>query len=113
MPAAIQATIADAELEQLEHWRERFVTAPGLAAIFSDNAHQVSARGESQAMLGITDIDLEQTRFYQDVLAEGRQEGQTKGRQAEATRLLRSLLTRRFGPLPDWADQHLSQATTQ
>jgi len=26
---------------------------------------------------------------------------------------LRSLLTRRFGPLPDWADQHLSQAGTE
>jgi len=76
-------------------------------------------------MLGMTDIDLKQTRFYQNVLAEGRQEGrkegrqegrqegQTEGRQAEATRLLRSLLTRRFGPLPDWADQHLSKATTE
>ena len=87
-----------------------------------------STREEIQTMLGITDIDLRQTRFYQDVLAEGRQEGrqegrhegrqegrkegQTEGRQAEATRLLRSLLTRRFGALPDWADQQLSQATT-
>ena len=39
VPAAIQATIADAELEQLEHWLERLVTAPSVAAIFTDSAH--------------------------------------------------------------------------
>ena len=39
VPAAIQAAIADAELEQLEHWLERLVTAPSLAAIFTDSAH--------------------------------------------------------------------------
>jgi len=32
-----------------------------------------STREEIQAMLGITDVELKQTRFYQDVLAEGRQ----------------------------------------
>ena len=63
-------------------------------------------------MLGITDIDLRQTRFYQDVLAEGRQEGKQEGRQEGEARLLRRLLTLRFGPLPDWAEQHLRQATT-
>jgi predicted transposase/invertase (TIGR01784 family) len=40
-----------------------------------------STREEIQTMLGITDIDLKQTRFYQDVLAEGRQEGWQEGRQ--------------------------------
>ena len=39
VPAAIQDIIADAELEQLEHWLERLVTAPSLAAIFTDSAH--------------------------------------------------------------------------
>ena len=39
VPAAIQAAIADAELEQLEHWLERLVIAPSLAAIFTDTAH--------------------------------------------------------------------------
>lgn len=61
--AGIQAAIADAELEQFEHWLERLVTAPSLAAIFNDSAHQVSTR-KSQAMLGITDIDPKETRFY-------------------------------------------------
>ena len=80
-----------------------------------------STREEIQTMLGITDIELKQTRFYQDVLAEGRQEGRQEGKQegrqegqqeGEA-RLLRRLLTLRFGPLPDWAEQQLSQATTE
>jgi Uncharacterized conserved protein len=60
-------------------------------------------------MLGITDIDLKQTRFYQDVLAEGRQEGQQEGE----ARLHRRQLTLRFGPLPDRAEQQPSQATTE
>lgn len=35
-------------------------------------------REEIQAMLELTDIDLKQTRFYQDVFAEGEQEGEVK-----------------------------------
>ena len=58
-------------------------------------------------MLGITDIDLKETRFYQDVHTEGRIEGQQLG---EAL-ILRRLLTRRFGSLPDWAEQRLQRAT--
>ncbi|WP_448562173.1 DUF2887 domain-containing protein [Trichothermofontia sp.] len=53
-------------------------------------------RQEIQQMLGFTETDLKQTRFYQDVFAEGRQEG----RQEEATALLIRQLTRRFGDLP-------------
>jgi len=44
-----------------------------------------------QKMLDLTDVDLKQTRFYQDVFAEGRQEG-------EVTLILR-LLHRRCGEL--------------
>jgi predicted transposase/invertase (TIGR01784 family) len=70
------------------------------------------SREEVQAMLALTDIDLKQTRFYQDVLAEGRQEGLQEGRQeglqegrqegrqeGEAAVLLR-LIQLKFGP-PD------------
>jgi len=32
-------------------------------------------RGEIQRMLNISDVELKQTRFYQDVFAEGKQEG--------------------------------------
>ncbi len=45
-------------------------------------------------MLALTDIDLKQTRFFQEVLAEGRQEGRKQG---EAAMLLR-LFTLKFGP---------------
>ena len=54
------------------------------------------SRQEIQQMLGFTETDLKQTRFYQDVFAEGRQEG----RQEEAIALLMRQLTRRFGELP-------------
>jgi predicted transposase/invertase (TIGR01784 family) len=38
-------------------------------------------RERIQAMLELTDVDLKQTQFYQDVFAEGRQEGEQEGRQ--------------------------------
>ena len=48
-------------------------------------------------MLDITDIELKETRFYQEVLAEGRQEGlqegKQEGRQEGEARLLRRQLT--------------------
>jgi predicted transposase YdaD len=50
------------------------------------------SREEIQRMLNVTEIDLKQTRFYQDVHGEGRQEG-------EALLVLR-LLQRRCGELP-------------
>ena len=57
-------------------------------------------------MLGITDIDPGQTRFYQDVFADGQAEGQTEGRRSEAANLLRRLLEAEsleavFAPLGD------------
>ena len=60
-----------------------------------------STREETQTMLGITDIDLKQTRFYQDVLDEGRQEGQLEGRRTEAAEVLQRLAQLLFGELPD------------
>ena len=46
-------------------------------------------------------------------LERGRQEGLQQGLlQGEAT-VLRRLLTRRFGPLPLWADERLAQASPQ
>ena len=64
-------------------------------------------------MFGFNDINLKETRFYQQAFDEGaaagrdvgRQEGILEGRQegraeGEATLLLRQL-TRRFGPLPE------------
>ncbi len=60
-------------------------------------------------MLGdVLNVELKQTRFYQDVFTEGRQEGRQEGEQI----LLLRLLQRRFGPLPDWVEQRLGQANT-
>ena len=39
------------------------------------------SREEIQAMLELTDTDLKQTRFYQDVFTEGERTGRQEGRQ--------------------------------
>ncbi len=44
-------------------------------------------------MLNLVDVDLKQTRFYQEVFAEGQQEG----RQEESLSLILRQLRRRFG----------------
>ena len=58
-------------------------------------------REEIQAMLHLPDIDLKQTRFYQQAVAEGRTEGHTEGReegrQDEAAALVLRQLRRRLG----------------
>ena len=56
-------------------------------------------------MLGL-DTELKQTRFYQEVFAEGRIEGEARGE----ARLLRKQLSRRFGKLPEWAEAKLAAA---
>jgi len=49
---------------------------------------------EVEVMLGIT---LQETRVYQEIKAEGREEGLVKGRSQEAINLILRLLTKRFG----------------
>jgi predicted transposase/invertase (TIGR01784 family) len=46
-------------------------------------------REEIKQMLGLTDMDIKETKFYQDVFTEGRQEGEME--------LLLSLINRRLG----------------
>lgn len=60
------------------------------------------SREEARRMLELHDVDLKQTRFYQEVFAEGESEGEA--------RLLRKQLIRRFGPLPAWAEAKLAGA---
>jgi predicted transposase YdaD len=50
-------------------------------------------------MMGLPEVDLKQTRFYQDVFIERRQEGRAEGRQEEACTLVLRLLRRRLGQL--------------
>ena len=53
------------------------------------------SKEEIQRMIGLTDVDLKQTRFYQDVFTEGR----TEGKQEEGVNIVLRLLRRRFGSL--------------
>ncbi|MDD5035650.1 MAG: DUF4351 domain-containing protein, partial [Methylococcaceae bacterium] len=48
----------------------------------------------------------------QQGMQQGIQQGMQRGVQQGEARVLRRQLTRRFGPLPDWAETRLSQATT-
>ena len=57
-------------------------------------------------MIGVQDIDLRQTRFYQDVFTEGRQEGRQEGERI----VLQRQLERKFGPLDAGMHQRLLQA---
>ena len=60
------------------------------------------SRDEVNEMLGdILNVQLKQTRFYQDVYAEGQQEGQKEGRQEGEVMMLLRLLEKRFGAVPD------------
>jgi len=60
-------------------------------------------------MLGLNDVQLKQTRFYQEIgeeerregKLEGWQEGIQEGRQEGEIRFLTKLLGKRFGPLPE------------
>jgi predicted transposase YdaD len=59
------------------------------------------SREEIQAMLELTDVDLKQTRFYQDVFAEGQQE--------ERKALVLRLLQRRCGGLAPALAERVAQ----
>ena len=63
------------------------------------------SREEIKAMLALNDIELKQTRFYQEIAEEehqlGRQEGQQEGRQQECITLVTRLLRRKFGIHPE------------
>lgn len=72
---------------------------------------------KTDTLFGFNDIDLKQTRFYQQARSEGWQEGEKKGEEkgrveGEATLLLR-LLERRFGPLPTGMRQRIAAADAE
>jgi predicted transposase/invertase (TIGR01784 family) len=50
-------------------------------------------------ILDLKQMDITQSRFYQEIKLEGRQEGRQEGLQEEAANLVLRLLTRRFGAL--------------
>jgi hypothetical protein len=60
---------------------------------------------EVRTMLSdIFSTELKQTRFYQDVFREGEKRGEYL--------LLKKQIIRRFGALPDWADERLANASS-
>ncbi len=67
------------------------------------------SRQEIQRMLGLTDIDLKQTRFYQEVFAEGHQEGRQEGHFEGEVTLIRRLLHRRCGVLSAVFDEQIAR----
>jgi predicted transposase YdaD len=73
------------------------------------------SREEIQRMIGLPEVDLKQTRFYQDVFTEGRQEGRQEGlqegRQEEALALVLRLLRRRLGNLDATVESRLAALT--
>ena len=58
------------------------------------------SREEIKKMLSVYEVELKQTRFYQEVSAEGREEGRHEGMQEECIKLLSRLLRRKFGVQP-------------
>jgi predicted transposase/invertase (TIGR01784 family) len=78
------------------------------------------SREEVQKMLGYNDISLKQTRFYQDVYAEGEQkglqkgmqEGRQEGTQEGEARIILRLLNRRFGTLEQTIQHQIKQLST-
>ena len=67
------------------------------------------SREEIRTMLALDDVQLKQTRFYQEAMEEGREEGREKGEQI----LLQRMLVRRFGQLPIALQQRLEQADAE
>lgn len=77
------------------------------------------SREEIQRMLHLPEVELKQTRFYQDVFAEGHAEGRTEGRtegraegraegqQQEAAALVLRQLRRRLGTVPADAETQI------
>ena len=51
-------------------------------------------------------------REYKRGQQEGRQEGREEGRQEGELTILRRLIQKRFGPIPDWAQTRLAQRST-
>jgi len=67
------------------------------------------SREEILTMLELTDIDLKQTRFYQEVFTEGEQTGLQKGRQEGEVTLILRLLQRRCGELAPAVQEQITR----
>jgi len=64
---------------------------------------------EIYAMLQ-TRVPIEETRAYQSILAKGMAKGKVEGRAEGEAMLLKRLIARRFGALPNWARERIDAA---
>jgi predicted transposase YdaD len=64
---------------------------------------------EIWAMLNLV-TPIQETRAYQSIFAEGKARGEAKGEATGKASTLKRLLTRRFGPVPTWAEQRIDTA---
>ena len=58
------------------------------------------SREEIRTMLHLPDVELQETRFYKEVFAEGEARGKVRGKALGEAHLTWRLLQRRLGPLP-------------
>jgi predicted transposase/invertase (TIGR01784 family) len=65
------------------------------------------SREEIKMILELQDAELKRSRFYQEVLAEGREEGREEGRRHEASSLVLRLLRRRLGSVDRRAEARI------
>jgi predicted transposase YdaD len=89
---------------------ERGTLSQILLSWFLERFRNLTAR-EVCTMLNLL-IPLEETRGYQSIKAEGLAEGRAEGQTVAKAETLTRLLTRRFGPLPDWAAIRIGKADT-
>jgi predicted transposase/invertase (TIGR01784 family) len=69
-------------------------------------------REEIKTMLHLPDTDLKQTRFYQEVFAEGQKEGREEGAQRAETSMLLRLVKRRFDQVPPGLPERITALTS-
>ena len=106
-PAQAKALIQNAgpDLDWILDWIE---------TIFVNKFPRLS-RAEILMILDLTDTDLRNTRYFQDVFAEGqlegREEGREEGRRGEAIGFVLRLLCRRLGPPAEDTQQRIAALT--
>lgn len=93
--AAVSAEVREVLGEVLEFW-------------FFERFHGLTAK-EVWAMLNQL-TPIQETRAYQSIFAEGEAKGKAEGKVEAKASTLKRLLTRRFGPVPDWAERRIDAA---
>ena len=100
LPNAATAQAAQSLLRTVKpQGEEAFQQIFNLVEAILINKFPLLTTQEILTMLGIKTADIRQTRFYQEVLAEGREEGREEGRREAEAALLVRLLNRRWGVL--------------